>query len=214
MSSSKGTAMELSNIYEAILDAKSDFTPVNTTGHVRITDRKQWKYNTLDDLLEAVEPALQKRGMLLFHEKKVFPQERIVILITKIMHVKSKENVSDETLLEYNELDIKSLGSAITYARRYAIMGLLGLLPRDDEDTDGVAVEYVSRTKSLAKPQATGNKINAQLLPNIKELLSMCGEKEEMVTSNILKFNKVKRLEDLSQQQATRVLEYISNQLD
>lgn len=92
-------------------------------------------YCPLDVILDRVVPVLNKHGF-------VFLQSVTTVegadgtqgaLTTTLLH-KTGERVEDTMLLMPLKPNPQNQGSAITYARRYAVQALLGIVPEDDVD--------------------------------------------------------------------------------
>lgn len=91
------------------------------------------KYVPLEQVIEVVLPILNKHGIVLVQTPTTLGGQPA--LKTILWHV-SDEKVEDTMLLSSKTPnDPQAQGSAITYARRYALMSLLGLI--GDEDDDG-----------------------------------------------------------------------------
>ncbi len=100
------------------------------------------KYISLDSLMEQILPILNKYGLVLL-QMPCYPSD-VPSLTTRIVHADTGEHVESTMSLVLAKFDPQAQGSALTYARRYALMAFLGLVA--DEDTDG-------QSRS-AKPQA------------------------------------------------------------
>jgi hypothetical protein len=87
-------------------------------------------YASLGATIAAIRPALNKHG--LFLTQTVSDKN----IITKIIHT-SGETLEGITPLFIDKLTMQGLGSAMTYARRYGISALLGIVA--DSDDDGLA---------------------------------------------------------------------------
>lgn len=92
------------------------------------------KYLTLDAMLEQVLPVLNKHGLVVVQRPTILA-EGTPGLRTRIIHAPSGECEEDVMPLLLAKQDPQGLGSAITYARRYSLMAMLGLAA--DEDDDG-----------------------------------------------------------------------------
>ena len=77
------------------------------------------KYTDLNSVIDATEPALEELGLLYM--------DRVsnMTLISEIIDIESGETLMTETPLLLGKQDMQQLGSAITYARRYARMTTL-----------------------------------------------------------------------------------------
>jgi len=92
------------------------------------------RYADLADLWAAVREPLAKHGLAVSQ----FPTNNAegVGVITYLMH-SSGENIAHEFTLKPVKADPQGVGSVITYARRYALSGVLGLATDDDDDANG-----------------------------------------------------------------------------
>lgn len=124
-------------------------------------------YIDLTGLLDAVEPLLEKNGLLLLqpiNEGKV---------MTTIVDVDNGENLSSEISLPTNQ-NPQQLGSAITYFRRYTLQSLLGLSAEDD---DGQTAS--KRKPLLTQPAASEHIAKKTTLEALKTLFEVTKEQEE-----------------------------------
>jgi len=72
-------------------------------------------------------------------------------VMTSLIHV-SGEKFQSVVYLVLDRQNMQGLGSAITYARRYGLLGLVGLAPEDD---DGNAASQPAVSMSPTPPQKT-----------------------------------------------------------
>lgn len=100
------------------------------------------KYATLNSVLETITKHLETCGLLVVQNPMVDKLETI------IFDVESGESIKSE--IPYIQIsDMQKLGSAITYARRYALMSMLNLEAEDD-DVNG-AMPKKTETKEIKK---------------------------------------------------------------
>ena len=90
-------------------------------------------YATLASVMEAIRPAC-KHG--LSHTQTCIKRDEGVVLVTTLRH-RDGYMVTSELPLTLGS-DWQKFGSAFTYARRYALMGIYGIASTDDDD-DGAA---------------------------------------------------------------------------
>ena len=85
------------------------------------------KYTDLNAIFEEVKPKIREKGFILI--------QTVVnnSLKTELIHIKTGEKLESYIDLLTVKPDMQQLGSAITYARRYAIMPLL-LIECEDDD--------------------------------------------------------------------------------
>lgn len=99
-------------------------------------------YVDLNGVLDGVEPILEKNGFILLQPVS----GRIVE--TVLLH-KSGQFISSDMELVLSKNDMQALGSAVSYARRYSLMSLLGLKALDD-DGNASAFEKAPAPKAKA----------------------------------------------------------------
>lgn len=85
------------------------------------------KYMDLATLLEAVEPLLQERGLLLTQAIEG------MMVITKIADVSNGDALESFMQIPDNLTDPQKIGSCITYFRRYTLKSLLAIQEEDDD---------------------------------------------------------------------------------
>ena len=89
------------------------------------------KYAPLDAIVEATRPVLAKHGLAI-QQQPLF-MEGTAGVETTILH-KSGHSTTTTLLLPLKDQSPQGVGSAITYARRYALAAVLGLATEDDDD--------------------------------------------------------------------------------
>lgn len=113
--------------HDKFLKAQAEFPKLQKDGenpHFRSS------FITLDNLLAKVLPVLNKNGLSLV--QSVTSVDGVPALLTS---VSDGENAVESTmLLMMKSNDPQGQGSAITYARRYSLMALLGLAAGEDDD--------------------------------------------------------------------------------
>lgn len=113
-----------------------------------------YSYADLADVMDAVDDALAEQEMAIFQtlqEKGGKP-----VLVTTLAH-SSDQWISSELRVSSIDAGPQVFGSALTYARRYSVLGILGLAP--DTDDDGRAAQDradQARQKPVHPPQAQG----------------------------------------------------------
>ena len=108
----------------ALIVAKAEFNPIKKTA---LNPFFKSKYATLEMVIEATDPALCKNGLSII---QLVNGEN---LETVLIHT-SGEWIASETALKAVKQDPQAQGSAITYARRYALSAILGVASEEDDD--------------------------------------------------------------------------------
>ena len=108
-------------------------------------------YASLDQILSAIKNPLKEAG-LTFTQIPMGENE----LQTTLFHVESGESITGQFKLMPVKNDPQGQGSAITYARRYALVAMLGLNTEEDDDAN----------------RASGNKVEKRIVSKPKDLFA------------------------------------------
>ena len=120
------------SIYKKLFEAKKEIGKISKDS---TNPFYKSKYFDINQLLEHVEPILQKHGLLLLQP---IEGNCVVTYIIDIEDVSEKNSVQSELELT-NQTDPQKRGSEITYYRRYTLGSLLGLQAEDDDANKTVA---------------------------------------------------------------------------
>jgi hypothetical protein len=111
------------------------------------------KYISLDKLVPQVLPLLNEVGVVLTqlpHHIDGAPA-----LITRLTHAPSGEFIESIMPLLLDRENSQGVGSALTYARRYMLLALLGLVADEDDDGEKASkVEVVNKRRTQPRSAA------------------------------------------------------------
>lgn len=94
------------------------------------------KYADLGAVIDAIKPALIKHG--LFFTQHPEPSERGITVETWLHHASGQSLSLGKLFVPANKQDAQGYGSALTYARRYALVTAFGV-PVEDDDGNAAA---------------------------------------------------------------------------
>ena len=120
-------AKALLNVQRQLLPAAKDATNPFTKS----------RYATLNSVMAASREALLDNGIWMCQCPVPVDTPGAIGLMTKLTHTESGQWQSSIAVVPLPKADPQGMGSAITYARRYALTAMLGLVTEDD---DGEAV--------------------------------------------------------------------------
>lgn len=159
---------DLAKLYEALAKAQLE---------IKLTQRDsenpyfKSKYANLGSVIEASRPALAKNGLCVFHRQELTTEGQSILVCT-LAH-SSGQYIESRFRVVPAKNDIQSLGSYMTYLRRYSYVAICGLADTDD---DGEAAVAESR-ETFAK----GTALNAKYNPKDQSLDTLSKEQiEEM----------------------------------
>lgn len=117
------------NIHAAMLAAQQNFAkPQKSAENTHFKNR----YATLDDVIEAVRPALNAEGIYL--SQPLQSTELGMSVATILHHADSGTELREDVPLLLGKQDMQQMKSASTYARRIGLENLTGLAPADEDD--------------------------------------------------------------------------------
>jgi len=184
-------------------------------------DGKVLKYATLADVWNACRGPLTKNGLSIVQ----MPQRSYdggVVVDTIMLHT------SGQTLVSRLEMPVAQgnahgIGSAISYARRYALSAMVGVAPDDDDDDGNAASDTPSsysppapRTATQsAKPSKAKQEADrvAELRENVRVLYESLGGKAWKPWSEVLSAAGVPRGQSLTLQHLLAIDTYIAAQV-
>lgn len=194
--------MEATKFYEKIakvqLELKAPKGQYNSFG--------KYKYRSCEDIVEAVKPILNKEGLILnLNDDLYLIGDRYYIKATAKITDGVNELTSTAYARESFELkgmsDSQVTGTASSYARKYALNGLLAIDDTKDADTD----EFARQTKQEPLKQELLNELaelNNGVLPDLDGIATYVkkANKEALTNDDLIKVieRKKKALNNIS----------------
>ena len=130
---------QINELAKALAAAQGELEPAekNSTAAVGKEGKLKRKYADLTAMIDAVRKVLPKHGLSI--AQIVLPSEGVAHVRTMLMH-ESGQWLASECRMPYDNTGsknaIQSMGSAITYARRYSLSALVGVVADDDDDRE------------------------------------------------------------------------------
>lgn len=144
------------------------------------------KYADLASVVDACREPLSKHGIAVLQSPRVVTAERgvSVIVETRFVH-KSGQWASTELAAVVNDAKPQTLGSAITYLRRYGLAAMAGVAPEDDDgnaangkgqDTKPATGSQRRETPRDDKPEKPEKSPAERVRAGVKKLERLAGE--------------------------------------
>lgn len=148
------TSTSITKILPALIKAQSEFPaiPKKSTNPFHGS-----KYADLSAIVETLKPIMTANKLVFSQSSRANGIDSIVI-ITTIFH-ESGEFISSELEIPLAKKDAQAVGSAMTYARRYSLTAILGVVA--DDDDDGNQGSPHSTNKAQNAPNASKPPIKA-----------------------------------------------------
>ena len=91
------------------------------------------RYASLEAVIDATSKVFQSNG---FAVMQPCGRDDLGVFVETVLLHTSGESFSSRVYLALSKQDMQGLGSAITYARRYGLLGMACLAPEDDDGND------------------------------------------------------------------------------
>lgn len=146
----------IKNIAKALSQFQSEIkNPANTANNPFFKS----KYAPLPDILNDVRPLLYACGLSVIQSPGGDGSN--ISITTLLMHESGEWIETDPLILKADKATAQGAGSAITYARRYAIASVLGISSEDDDDgnQDPRRPQTVPTANTVAKQVLTDSQI-------------------------------------------------------
>mgnify|MGYP003117086280 CR=1 FL=1 len=173
------TSQSVTKITEALINAAAKITPLVKGSENPFFNSK---YADLNQTIESLRKVLLDEGLWFMQ----FPTstDNSVGVVTRVVH-SSSEFIEHEFVLPLAKRDPQAAGSAITYARRYALVAIFGLQAVDDD-----------------AQSAMPTPIDEISVERIENLLTETGKKK----ADLVKHFGVKKIADLTSEQGAEAI--------
>jgi hypothetical protein len=121
---------EITELASAMIRVQHSLSPALRDAHNTFTNSR---YATLGSVMHACREALLAQGIWLT-QYPVPVQGHQLGLVTKIVHAESGQWQASLLTMPLPKEDPQGYGSAMTYARRYGLSALVGIVTEDDDD--------------------------------------------------------------------------------
>jgi len=151
-----GKSQEINELASALVAAQAEFSAVPKGSNNPFFKSK---YAALPDVVASASPVLAKHGLAVTQSISfdVSGDGHLVDTLTTTLLHKSGQYLENQMVLHLPKQDPQGQGSAVTYARRYAYMAILGLVADDDDDGNAASRSKVQSLKnhgySAKKPE-------------------------------------------------------------
>ena len=120
----------ITDLAKVLLNVQRTVQPVTKDAENPFT--KSW-YASLNSVMDACRDALIENGIWLCQYPVPVEQPNSLGLVTKLTHAESGQWQSSLAVVPLPKADPQGMGSAMTYARRYALTAMLGMVTEDDD---------------------------------------------------------------------------------
>ena len=180
------------------LKAKQDF---NKTGKSGKNSHQNYDYAKIEDIYNAVEDALGKYNIIIWHMARPNESGQILYLFTRLVHTLSGQWIEDMRILESEKPGNQAKGAANTYMKKYAVLSLCAIATEDDDGEE--EDKYIQEKKTEKIP-----KIGPIGLSELYQLLDNSANKQDL-EKQILQTCNIKDLTEIPDARAFAAIEFV-----
>lgn len=161
------------------------------------------RYADLPAVIDAVKPALNKNGIT-FTQTPSPSETGFLALTTRLMH-ETGEFIEDTATLPLPKADPQGYGSAMTYARRYALASICGLF-QDDDDGQAASGPVSRQEPAKSQGKAISDKTRDGLINFMED--PKLGPRVEAA----MKAYKVRSIDEFTEEQGQAIIVKLSKE--
>lgn len=117
-------------------DVVNAFSEIEGAAKDKLNPHFKSKYADLTSVIDAIKPVLSRHNLAFYQRPQ--PSESGILVQTILRHASGEEIDLGTLYVPANKQDAQGFGSAMTYARRYALMTAFGV-PAEDDDGNAAA---------------------------------------------------------------------------
>ena len=142
-------SQEIGELIAALSAAQATFTFAAKDSTAAMGNAGKRKYADLQSVLEAVREGLTANGLAIIQAP--MPADNGIKLRTTLAH-KSGQWMASELCLPQDKMGgVQGMGSALTYARRYALAAMVGIAQDDDDGEAAMAESQKAEKQRVSK---------------------------------------------------------------
>lgn len=164
---------QINELVTALAKAQGEILPASKDG---INPHFKSRYADLASISSACRPALSKHGLAIM--QTMDEANGKLVLVTTLAHSSGQWMRSSLPIISAKQ-DAQSIGSAITYMRRYGLAAMVGVVADDDDDGERSMPRPDMRQESRRKEPEIKQEacISSQQAKEIAEIIAQCDEK-------------------------------------
>ena len=166
------------------------------------------RYADLQACWDCCREALVKNGLSVVQGSRESNGE-IVTVDTRLMHA-SGQWIESSLTMKPAKADPQGVGSAVTYARRYALSAILGIVADEDDDGNAATHNEPKKAISVAEKATGAAKVEPLISKESESFLTLADP--ALVDRVLVKFGHV-AIGDLTETQAAKGITFIKAEM-
>lgn len=148
---------QINELAAALAKAQGSFPAIEKNRTVTVKTKTggsyKFAYATLDNIVDGIRKPLSDNG--LSYVQAIITSDREMLCETMLMHASGQFLVTALPVkITPGENGAQALGSAITYAKRYSLTAMLGIVADEDDDANAADGNHIEDSRYRGKPVA------------------------------------------------------------
>jgi hypothetical protein len=194
-------SQDLNNLYEALAKAQSEMEIAKKDS---TNPFFKSKYSDLSQIVSASIPSLTKYGLSIIQRIRTNSPNQM-FLYTRLCHA-SGQWIEAKMPINPPKNDIQSIGSYITYLRRYNLAAIVGVTVGEEDDDGEAAMPRNQKKEEAEKPKPEEKPIEKITPTQIREIDKLLFDLQDSDEKAVLKFCNVKAINEITQDKYETVI--------
>lgn len=183
-------------------DVVNAFSEIEGAAKDKLNPHFKSKYADLTSVIDAIKPVLSRHNLAFYQRPQ--PSESGILVQTILRHASGEEIDLGTLYVPANKQDAQGFGSAMTYARRYALMTAFGV-PAEDDDGNAAS-------KPSTAPQRAVAPAVAPVSDDQRDLIQTLAPGAGKTIQGICEAYKIPALTSLTEAQASKLIERLQSE--
>ncbi len=148
------TSEQINDIAAALAKAQGSMSQPSKNRTVKVQTKTggsyTFDYATFDEILRAVQKPLAENGIAFIQAPRIAENGKVEI-ITRLIH-QSGQWIESILPVIVTESGNQAMGSALTYAKRYALTAMLGVAAEEDDDGNAAQGNTIAERQDRSAP--------------------------------------------------------------
>lgn len=186
---------DLNELLTALAKAQAE---METAGLTNANPFFKSKYADLAEIVKSSRPALTRHGLSVI--QYIEQNEQGSVLVSMLGHA-SGQYITSQMPITPAKTDVQSLGSYITYLRRYSYAALVGVVVSDEDDDGESSMERSAKSKPTAV-------IDSMLASQLSNLIGDNDHLEKTICSKL----GIKNINEIPQERYAGIVHWVKEQ--
>lgn len=138
------------------------------------------RYSTITSVWESIRAPLTRNGLTVWQD--ITTCDKTVSVTTKVVHASGQWVEFGPLTIPLAKFDAQGVGSATSYAKRYALCAAIGIVSDDDDDGESASAPIRQKGEET-KPSI---KINQPMIVQLNDLLELCDQEYKTKFFNLI----------------------------